>query len=157
MSTHPGLVRQGNEDACAVSVESGAYIVCDGMGGAAAGEVASRLACDVFLAYLAQPVIEGLSPTPQALLNGAIHAANHVIFKQASKSPDHSGMGTTLVALLHVPDVSHPLFLAHVGDSRCYLYRDRSLYQLTDDHSLVEEQVRAGQITADEAARSPCL
>src|SRR5450756_1046590 len=99
MSTHPGLVRQGNEDAC-----------------------------DVFLAYLAQPVIEGLSPTPQALLNGAIHAANHVIFKQASKSPDHSGMGTTLVALLHVPDVSHPLFLAHVGDSRCYLYRDRSLY-----------------------------
>jgi PPM family protein phosphatase len=178
MLTHPGRVRQGNEDACAVSLEANAFVVCDGMGGAAAGEVASHLAAEKFLAHLTPNGAESPRPaTPQARLNAAIQAANHSIFQKARNSPELSGMGTTLVALLYVPAPTPPadadptealtpteapdpterptLWLAHVGDSRCYLYRQRTLTQLTADHSLVEEQLRAGQITAAEAARSP--
>jgi PPM family protein phosphatase len=189
MLTHPGRVRQGNEDAVAVSLEANAFVVCDGMGGAAAGEVASHLAAEKFLAHLTPNGAESPRPaTPQARLNAAIQAANHSIFQKARNSPELSGMGTTLVALLYVPSAAPPesaaiaspapaeapaspdtatptealapaerptLWLAHVGDSRCYLYRQRILTQLTADHSLVEEQLRAGQITAAEAARSP--
>ena len=123
------------------------------MGGAAAGEVASRLAAETFLTHL-----EPADASPPARLTAAVEAANHAVFDKARNQPEFSGMGTTLVALLHAPDTAKPnpdLWLAHVGDSRCYLYRGRGLVQLTDDHSLVEEQLRAGQITAYEAARSP--
>jgi protein phosphatase len=162
MLTHPGRVRQGNEDASAASLEAGIFVVCDGMGGAAAGEVASRLAAETFLAHLTEPS----TTPPKARINAAVQAANHAIFQKARHAPELSGMGTTLVALLYVPAHAPPdtadtaatpaaLWLAHVGDSRGYLYRHRGLIQLTDDHSLVEEQLRAGQITAAEAARSP--
>jgi protein phosphatase len=186
MLSHPGLVRQGNEDACAAALNIGAFVVCDGMGGAAAGEVASHLAAETFLEQLAKSQPAPGSPpskssAPQARITAAIQAANHAVFHKARNSHEFSGMGTTLVSLLHVADPSAPisepasesaadpdsgaqgdqatpapsLWLAHVGDSRCYLYRNREISQLTDDHSLVEEQVRAGQITAEEAARSP--
>ena len=102
----------------------------------------------------------------------AIQAANHAIFQKARLSPELTGMGTTLVGLLHIPvtptttqrasdssitirPVPPSLWLAHVGDSRCYRRRGRELIQLTDDHSFVEEQIRAGQITAAEAASRP--
>jgi serine/threonine protein phosphatase PrpC len=180
MLTHPGLVRQGNEDACAASPKDGVFIVCDGMGGAAAGEVASHLAASTFIDHLAVPTSEsfGLAHPPKeptARITAAIRAANHAIFEKARHAPELCGMGTTLVALLHAPPIAPTagkidhflapsarheaappnLWLAHVGDSRCYLYRNKQLTQLTDDHSLVEEQFRAGQITAAEAARSP--
>ena len=173
MLSHPGRVRKGNEDACAASPEAGIFVVCDGMGGAAAGEVASHLAAETLLTHLLESAPEpdagGRAATPQVRLNAAIQAANHAIFQKARNSPEFSGMGTTLVAILYIepptsadtvdtdilPPAVPPLWLAHVGDSRCYLYRDRELSQLTADHSLVEEQLRAGQITAAEAARSP--
>lgn len=177
MLSHRGRVRQGNEDACAALPESGAYVVCDGMGGAAAGEVASHLAADTFIAHLAPPVGgESQAAKPPTRLNNAIQAANHAVYHQSRHSPQYSGMGTTLVALLHVPmsNGSHAgarkssanhmnsratdpptLWLANVGDSRCYRRRKGRLEQLTDDHSLVEEQLRAGQITAEQAAESP--
>jgi serine/threonine protein phosphatase PrpC len=160
MLSHPGRVRKGNEDACAVALELGAFVVCDGMGGAAAGEVASRVAAQSFLKALA-PVKSG-SPrtaTPDIRLDQAIHAANDAVYQHSRRSIQLHGMGTTLVGLLLEMDRANPdrrsLTLAHVGDSRCYLYRDGMLNQLTHDHSLVEEHVRAGEMTPEEAAVHP--
>jgi serine/threonine protein phosphatase PrpC len=162
MLSHAGRVRKGNEDTCAASPADGAFIVCDGMGGAAAGEVASRLAADTFLAHLAPSAqVAPPSPrraTPDLRLDAAIHAANQAVYQHSRQSPDLRGMGTTLVALLlepHAPPHLPTLTLAHVGDSRCYLFRDGTLTLLTHDHSLVEEQLRAGQITAFEALHHP--
>jgi PPM family protein phosphatase len=172
MLTHRGRVRHGNEDTCAAAPEAGAYVVCDGMGGAAAGEIASTLAADTFLANLTPAPRGG---EPQARLNAAIQAANHAVYQQSRQSAKLAGMGTTLVGLLHAPilngksvkrrtsadhtnsRVTDPptLWLGHVGDSRCYRRRRGKLEQLTHDHSLVEEQLRAGQITAEQAAHSP--
>ena len=175
MLTHRGRVRQGNEDTCAAAPEAGAYVVCDGMGGAAAGEIASNLAADTFLAHLTPPP-KGTPPAkPEVRLIAAIQAANVAVFQQSRQSPKLAGMGTTLVGLLHAPilnggsgkrrtPVDHTnsrvtdpptLWLGHVGDSRCYRRRRGRLDQLTHDHSLVEEQLRAGQITAAQAAQSP--
>jgi PPM family protein phosphatase len=179
MLTHRGRVRHGNEDTCAAAPEIGAFVVCDGMGGAAAGEVASNLSADTFLANLNSSAPGSSAQSPQARLNAAIQAANHAVYQQSREASEFHGMGTTLVALLHTPVVNGEsgraaaarrsasnhlnsrvtdpptLWLGHVGDSRCYRQRRGRLEQLTKDHSLVEEQVRAGQITAEQAAESP--
>ena len=174
MLTDPGRVRRGNEDYCAASLDTGIFLVCDGMGGAAAGEVASHLATHTVLSHFATPCTDPLcTEKPQARLDHAIQAANHAVYEKSRTSPDLAGMGTTLVALLHTPverrvtsdttpnssitirPVPPNLWLAHVGDSRCYRRRGKDLVLLTADHSLVEEQVRAGHITPAEAASSP--
>ena len=161
MLTHPGRVRKGNEDACAASPELGAFVVCDGMGGAAAGEVASSMATDIFLQALAPPVNSDpapRTPTPDVRLEVAIQAANRAVYDESRHNPDFHGMGTTLVALLLRPaqgGASTALTLAHVGDSRCYLFRDSKLELLTQDHSLVEEHVRAGDLTRSQAEQHP--
>lgn len=160
MLSHPGLVRRGNEDACAASLEDGAFVVCDGMGGAAAGEVASNLAAETFLTYITSPTTHADDATsPQARLCAAIRAANQAVYQHSRQSSKLAGMGTTLVALLapaRNERAEDPvLWLAHVGDSRCYRLRDGHLQQLTHDHSLVGEQLRAGQITAAQAVVSP--
>jgi protein phosphatase len=161
MLTHPGRVRKGNEDFCAVDEELGAFVVCDGMGGAAAGEVASRMATAQFLASLAPGQDEDGSPrmaTPDMRLDAAIHEANRVVFEESQSNAQRHGMGTTLVSLLLRPahaGAATALTLAHVGDSRCYRFREGVLSQLTLDHSLVEEQVRMGELTAQEAQVHP--
>jgi protein phosphatase len=172
MLSDKGRVRRANEDACGASSITGAFVVCDGMGGAAGGEIASHLAAETFLAQLA-PTEEKNHKLRRASdrLNSAIQAANQAVYQQSRHSPQLTGMGTTLVGMLHTPllngragkrptpsvRTSEPptLWLAHVGDSRGYLRRGGKLLQLTADHSLVEEQLRAGQITAEQAARSP--
>ena len=160
MLSHRGRVRHANQDACGALAEHGAFVVCDGMGGAAGGEVASHLATEVFLDCLAQP---GSATQARARLAEAIRVANQTVYRHAQKSTSLHGMGTTLVALLWEEDtqrskdarVSPTLWIAHVGDSRCYLFRSGGLQMLTEDHSLVEEQVRAGLLSRAQAAASP--
>ena len=185
MLSHRGRVRRSNQDACAALPEHGAFVVCDGMGGAAGGEVASHLATETFLNCLAQrpstspdpaapkcaasksvlphaprqPIhVAQLDPVTPARtrLTEAIHGANQAVFRYSLKSPRLQGMGTTLVALLwEETPASSTLWIAHVGDSRCYRLRSGSLQLLTRDHSLVEEQVRAGVLSRAQATASP--
>ena len=155
-----GRKRPSNEDAFGFSVEHGVYVVCDGMGRAAAGEIASSLAVDEVLRLLTSRVGDEAAPLEQApkeVVEQAICAANEAIYFRAQRNPQLSGMGTTLVGLL---TGERRVLVFNVGDSRCYRLRDRrpdqsGLEQITLDHSLVEEQVRIGRMTPAEALRSP--
>src|SRR5580704_18382756 len=146
--SHTGSVRITNEDSFGVCLDAGVFVVCDGMGGAAAGEIASRLAVDTLIERMCSEPEEDL----QKALSEAIAAANRLVYQHAEKDSALHGMGTTLVAVI-VSD-SRAL-IAHVGDSRCYLFRGGTLSRQTKDHSLVDEQVRLGQLTQDQADRSP--
>jgi len=145
-----GRKRTSNEDAFGYSVEQGIYLVCDGMGGAAAGEVASSIAVDEMLRLLGGRESGGL-PMPR-LAEEAITTANEAIFSRSQRNYRLSGMGTTLVGLVVE---ERRVWVMNVGDSRCYRMRERKLEQITQDHSLVEEQVRLGRMTRSEAQRSP--
>lgn len=148
--TDRGRKRPSNEDAFGFSVEDGVYVVCDGMGGAAAGEIASSIAVDEILRHLT-PRRETGVPLPK-LAEKAVGAANAAIYSRAQRNHRLNGMGTTLVAL--VVEERH-VWVLNVGDSRCYRLRNDRLEQLTLDHSLVEEQVRMGRMSHSEALRSP--
>jgi PPM family protein phosphatase len=153
--TDVGRKRASNEDSFGFSVEHGAYVVCDGMGGAAAGEIASSLAVGEVLRLLEgrKENAEGAeAETMPAMAEQAVHAANEVVFSRAQGDDKLSGMGTTLVVLVAEKD---RLWVLNVGDSRCYRLRNNCLEQLTMDHSLVEELVRLGRMTPDEALNSP--
>lgn len=146
--TDRGRKRSLNEDAFGICVERGVYVVCDGMGGAAAGEVASALAIEEVMRLLA-----GHPATPCAAeAEQAICSANQTILDRSQGNPKLTGMGTTLVAL--VAEERHAWML-NVGDSRGYLLRHRHLQQITRDHSLVEEQVMMGRMNRLDAMRSP--
>lgn len=152
-ATDRGRKRPSNEDAFAYSVEHGVYLVCDGMGGAAAGEIASSVAVDEALAHLTGRIAaeDGRGDLAQ-LAEDAVVAANDAIYRRAEGNDKLSGMGTTLVGLIaHERQV----LVFNVGDSRCYLLRGAKIQQVTLDHSLVEEQVRMGRMTRSEALRSP--
>ncbi len=149
--TDRGRKRPSNEDAFGFSVEDGVYLVCDGMGGAAAGEIASSLAVDEVLRLLEGHNRNGQNPMPDAVAQ-AVTAANEAIYSRSQRNQRLSGMGTTLVALaVH----ERQAWVLNIGDSRCYRLRDDRLEQLTQDHSLVEEQVRMGRMSRSEAIRSP--
>jgi protein phosphatase len=157
MLTDPGRVRRGNEDACAADLALGAFVVCDGIGGAAAGEVASHMAAETFLDHIAH----GHLPASPADLEDAVLAANDAVYRHSLQSLDLNGMGTTLVALvfesLPGSESTEPPHanIVHIGDSRCYRWRAGELHRLTEDHSLVEEQFRAGHLTRAEADQAP--
>jgi len=143
-----GRKRSSNEDAYAYSVEHGVYLVCDGMGGAAAGEIASSLAVDeVMHSLTARDPIAPLREVAER----AISLANQAIYSRAQRNPNFKGMGTTLVSLL---TEDRRVLIFNIGDSRGYRMRNRRLEQVTLDHSLVEEQVRIGRMTPAEARRS---
>ncbi len=138
--THIGLHRRTNEDSLVAAPPL--FAVCDGMGGAEAGEVASALAAETLAARFAAG--EGIV--------AAARAANAAVYAHAGEHREESGMGTTLTALVVDDDEGH---LAHVGDSRAYRLRDGVLQQLSADHSLVGEMVREGRLTPQEAAAHP--
>lgn len=142
-ASHVGLVRKQNEDSFVAG--EGLYAVCDGMGGARAGEVASETACQTLL--FLQPYV-----TEEAELRRSVAAANDAIVEKSIRDPRLFGMGTTMTAAV---GREGGLLLAHVGDSRAYLLRDATLRQVTDDHSLVGEMVRRGQLTPEQAAAHP--
>jgi len=147
--SHTGLVRQNNEDAYIVLPELKLFAVADGMGGHAAGEVASEMAVSI----LANHVSSSISLNePGTVLVQAINQANREIYLSAKEDSACTGMGTTLSAVWVQKNVA---YLAHVGDSRIYLFREKILKQLTKDHSFIGEMVRNGNISPEEAEHHP--
>ncbi len=151
--TDRGRKRASNEDAFGYSLEHGIFLVCDGMGGAAAGEVASNLAVEEFLHWFTEHLTADISAADtDVLLREAVSRANQRIHEKSLQTPHLHGMGTTLVGIF--VKESHA-WIVNIGDSRCYRFHNGVMAQCTHDHSLVEEQVRLGRMTAAEAARSP--
>jgi protein phosphatase len=156
--SHPGMERPTNEDAYLVAPDLGLFVVADGMGGAAAGDVASRMAVDTVRAVFEDADLtwpRGLPHRPSdvglPLLRASVEHANARVHDAAVADATKQGMGTTLTALLALGD---RVALAHVGDTRVYGLRGRRLQQLTNDHTLVNEYVNAGIMTRDAAAMS---
>jgi PPM family protein phosphatase len=159
--TDLGRVRKNNEDSYYMEPSLQLYVLSDGMGGEAHGEVASQLAVQTVLTHCRQgensrttPIFGESSPDVSEKTNrlaSAIHLANRKVFETAASNPEQQGMGATLVAAwIDGPRLS----IAHVGDSRAYLLRAGSMDQLTADHSLVAEKVRVGILTPQEADAS---
>jgi PPM family protein phosphatase len=142
--TDTGRARRHNEDAW--YARTPVFAVADGMGGAQAGEVASQAAVDAVAAGLPE------DGTPEDRLAAVVQRANEAIFRMSREDDSRAGMGTTITAL-HVGE--RDIAVAHVGDSRAYRWRDGELSRLTEDHSLVEEMRRRGQLTAEEADEHP--
>ena len=152
--SHVGKKRQNNEDSCLFfapepdTLERRGYLmaVADGMGGASAGERASRLCLEQLADWFYSPRVKGLVPHA---LRYALHMANEAVFTEAINNPEFEGMGTTLSAIALLGNWA---YLAQVGDSRIYLRRpDKGFFQMTEDHSLVAEQLRSGLINETEA------
>ena len=147
MKTETGLVRKQNEDAAWFDENKGVFAVADGMGGHLAGEVASAMAIEKIRKMSEEEKTPSISALRRAILE-----ANQSILDRAYEHDECRGMGTTLSVLWRG---GSNLYIAHVGDSRCYLYRDGHLEQITDDHSMVMEMVRAGVLTPEQAAVHP--
>lgn len=153
--TDRGLVRRNNQDACAYAAKEGEYawaVVCDGMGGAAAGDLASAMAVSRFqnhMVCLEEP--EEYQEEGQLLVQAA-EAANRAVYLKASANRAYAGMGTTLVgALLR----ENTLWVVNVGDSRAYHITKEAIQRITRDHSVVEDLVQKGEITPEEARHHP--
>ena len=159
--TDVGRVRTNNEDCFRIVSSLNLFVLSDGMGGEAHGEIASAMAVETVVKHCvdaevnpAARVVGATQPNWSAntkRLSTALHLANKNIFKSAEEHPDQHGMGATLTAAWIS---GSKLSIAHVGDSRAYLLRGGSLLQLTRDHSLVAEQVRRGMLTVAEAEES---
>jgi PPM family protein phosphatase len=157
--TDTGRKRLKNEDSVGLFEDLGLYVVADGMGGHAAGEMASRIAVEAIRDSVKENPDKSIGPASGATeaaaglrLQEAISFANREVLRRAEADPKLRGMGTTVVAALLSRDA---LSLAHVGDSRIYLFRGGELKRLTRDHSMVEDMVAAGQITALQARTHP--
>ena len=160
-ATSVGRVRTNNEDCFRIVEGLNLFVLSDGMGGEAHGEIASALAVETVVKHCLEtetdPAMTVFGDMPAKWsektrrLSSAVHLANRSIFDSAQKNPEQHGMGATLTAMWINESASS---IAHVGDSRAYLLRSGTLQQLTNDHSLVAEQVRRGILTPAEAERS---
>ncbi len=149
-ATDQGRVRPHNDDAYLVDLEHALFAVADGMGGHAAGEVASGVAADTLRELLARP--RAGDEDAKDLLAEAIEEASRRITARSDENPEFRHMGTTVVAALVD---GRRVSVAHVGDSRAYLVRGGAISQLTSDHSFVNELVRLGMLSPEQAARDP--
>ena len=159
-ATDTGRVRELNEDVYMLRAEKGLFVVCDGMGGAPAGEVASQIAAEAIVEHLngTEPAVTAAPSTddqgylPQtSQLAIAVRRSNELIYHQAQQDVRQAGMGTTMVGAWITQNIAS---VAHVGDSRAYLWHNDHLEPLTCDHSLVEAQIRAGILDREQALQS---
>lgn len=147
-----GKVRETNEDNLYVDKEVGLFIVADGMGGHRAGEVASEMAVRVISSVIKEKVSEADKKNIFSVIKKSISIANDEIYRKSRENPNLNGMGTTTVlALLN----KNKFYIGNIGDSRAYLIRNSKITQLTEDHSLVADLVKTGQITKEEARVHP--
>ena len=154
--TDPGCVRQQNQDVYQIEKLDGSSmlcLVCDGMGGAKSGNVASSLAADVFVQEVRRNWKYGLSEERvDQILQSAVKLANFTVFDQAQQFEEFNGMGTTLVAaLVHGKRAT----IIHVGDSRAYAITREGIRQLTRDHSVVQMMLERGELTPEQARSYP--
>jgi len=146
-ATDIGQRRSKNQDNFRVMPELGLFLVADGMGGHRGGETASALVAQVIPEVVSQ-ALRMETWNPRAVIVDAIRTANTTIFKKAAEETELEGMGTTTTALLFQDRM---LTIGHVGDSRCYYIVNNAIWQLTRDHSLVQEKIRAGLISREQA------
>lgn len=161
--THVGMKRDHNEDSYVVVPEEGLFAVCDGMGGHASGEVASKLACDEIREFFELTAndpdvtwpfkLDKTSTYDENRITVAVKIANLAVMERSASDPKCRGMGTTFVGMYFTKDKK--ALSAHAGDSRVYLFRDEELSRVTTDHSLVEEYIRMGRLTEEEAENFP--
>ncbi len=152
--TDRGVVRTQNQDGYYLNVPSEGVavgVVCDGMGGAKAGNIASMIAVETFVDTL-QTLNGDPDLPPPAVLSRAAEASNEAVFRRASSDPDCFGMGTTMVAVLVADQTA---YLLNIGDSRAYHINQEGITRLTRDHSVVEDMVARGDITPEQARTHP--
>jgi len=158
--TDPGMVRSHNEDSIAADAANGLVVLADGMGGYNAGEVASGMATTVIVTEMRQ-ILSGAKPyqvdtktkeeIAPKIVREQVLKANTSIYQAAQTQPQYAGMGTTLVVCLFY---DNRMLVAHLGDSRLYMTRDGKFKQVTRDHSLLQEQIDSGIITAEQAKKA---
>lgn len=152
--TDKGLIRHENQDHFRIEYpgDKTLLIVCDGMGGAKGGAIASELACKAFLSNLTLALSKLAGEEDATLMTEAVSYANLAVYEKSKTSDEYEGMGTTLVSAMVT---GSRCSVVNVGDSRAYHFRDGACTQITRDHSLVEEMVRQGLITKEEARHHP--
>ena len=146
--TDKGKKRESNQDSFLIDDRLGVFIVADGVGGHTGGEVASALAVETVREVIAHPKAGQFKP--KEVVYQAYEEASHRIFDRATQEVRLNGMGTTMV-MGYYRDTK--LYVANVGDSRCYLYRKPYLWQMTEDHSLINEQIRLGMMSEEQARK----
>lgn len=153
-ATDTGRVREQNEDSIRSDGERGIFLIADGMGGHAAGEVASRLAADAAFEWLVSSRVAAERPdAPEERLEGAFAAAYDALVAGTEEDPARAGMGTTLTILLLSPDGT--LTVGHIGDCRIYRLASGELHQLTVDHTVVQKEIEAGLLAEADARNHP--
>lgn len=152
-TTDVGRVREKNEDAYLADADARLFLVADGMGGHASGEVASRMAVEELQERIGALATEAGPEQAREAIDEALRETDRLIHRRGQENPEHSGMGTTATAILFLADGA--CVLGHVGDSRAYRLRDDELEQITRDHSWVQEQVDSGNLTKEAARIHP--
>ena len=157
-ATHIGLVRPTNQDAFLVSNDLGLWIIADGMGGHAGGDVASRITVEAIHNSIAEHArLDSASNADEipSLLRSAVGHANETVRAHAKANPEFTGMGTTVVLFFLPAPSSHLAWVAHAGDSRAYLIRDQEISALTTDHTELEERIGQGLLPKSTPAGHP--